>query len=115
MVNMGPSVPKIAESMAVAMVIPIRKVTCVRKNPSNDASAIRHMSPFFTGSFGIKSDRIQKIADAPMALNVNSTMGATAPELAMSLHSTTFNPNMMYAAAIDRCPFNLSDAITRQR
>ena len=64
------------------------------------------------GSFGWKSDTSQKRADAPMARNVKRTVGGTAAELAMSLHSTTFRPNMVYAAAMDKCPFNWSVAVS---
>ena len=97
--------------MAVAMVMPTRKVVWVRKKPRKEAMTMRHMSPFSIFSFGRKSDAIQNRTPAPMARKVNRMRGETVAELAMSLHSTTFSPNMVYAAAMDRCPFTWSDAI----
>lgn len=112
MVKTGPSVPRIAESMGVAIVMPTRNVICVRNSPRKAANAMRHRSPFSTCSFGKKKDRSQNSKDAPIALKVNSTYGLTASELAISLHSTTFNPNMVYAAAMERCPLNWSEAVS---
>ena len=106
MVNTGPSVPMMAQSMDVAMVMPTRKDVWVRNSPRKEARAIFHRSPFCTFSLGRKSDNSQNMAVAPMARKVNSTKGFTAWELAMSLHSTTFKPNMVYAAAMDKCPFS---------
>ena len=62
-----------AESMAVAIVMPTRKDIWVRKSPRKDARAICHKSPFSTFSSGWKMDTSQKRADAPMARSVNST------------------------------------------
>ena len=95
-----------AQSIDVAIVIPTRNVVCVRNSPRNDARAIFHRSPFSTLSFGVNSDISQKMAVAPIARSVNSTKGLTASELAMSLQSTTFSPKMVYAAAMEICPFN---------
>ena len=95
-----------AQSMDVAMVMPTRKVVCVRKRPRKDASAIFQRSPLSTFSLEANSDINQNMAVAPMARSVKSTKGFTASELAISLHSTTFRPNMVYAAATDKCPFN---------
>ena len=106
MVNTGPSVPMMAQSMDVAMVMPTRNVVCVRKRPRKDASAIFPRSPFANFSFGRNSDRSQNMAVAPIARSVKRTKGFTASELAMSLHNTTFRPNMVYAAPMDRCPLS---------
>lgn len=43
-----------------------------------------------------------------MALSVNSTTGDITALLAMSLQKTIFRPNIVYAAAIARCPESLS-------
>jgi hypothetical protein len=108
---MGPKVPRIAESIAVAIVIPTRNVVWVANSPRKDARAIFHISPLSIFSLGINRDMIQNAADAPIALSVKSTKGDTASELAMSLHSTTFSPNMVYAAATEICPLKESVAI----
>ena len=94
-VNTGPSVLRMAVSMAVAMGMARRKAICVRNRPKNPARAIFGRSPFSTFSRGIRRDSSQNRADAPSARKVKSTTGDTASEFAMSLQKTMFRPKIV--------------------
>ena len=47
-----------------------------------------------------------------MARSVNSTYGDTVWEFAISLQNTRLRPNIVYAAAMERCPLSLSFVFT---
>ena len=94
-VKIGERVAITDVSMEVLMVMALRNVSWGTKSPTNEASAIRPMSPRATGSLGRNSDMSQKSTDAPTALMVNSSIGGTAPALAISLQNTIFNPNIV--------------------
>ena len=109
MVKMGPRVPRMAVSIEVDIVMAIRKVSWGISRPTTEAAAIFQISPFATLSTGRKKEISQNNAEAPIALIVNSTMGETASALAISLQNTMLRPNIVYVAAIARCPASFSD------
>jgi hypothetical protein len=74
-VMIGVQVLVMLKSMEVVIVMAFKKLICVRKRPSIEATKICNKS--FTGTFslGIKSDKSQNKMVAPVALRQNKSIG----------------------------------------
>ena len=94
-VKIGERVLSMAESMEVVIVMAARKVSCGMKRPTSEARTMRRRSLGGTFSFGLKSEKAQNRALAPSALRVNSTMGLTVWEDAMSLQKMILKPKII--------------------
>ena len=57
-----------------------------------------------TFSFGVKADRSQNSAAAPMERIQKSAMGDNCAKLAMSLHTMVLSPKITYAKNAAKCP-----------
>ena len=91
---MGVSALMMEQCIGVISGIALRKVSCVRKNPKNEAKKIFKKSPLSTFSAGLNSERAQKKALAASDLIVKMANGEIALELVRSLHTTMFMPKM---------------------
>ena len=94
MVMMGVQVLVMLKSMEVVMVMAFRKLICVRKRPSMEATKICSMSFSGTFSLGMKSDKSQNKAVAPVALRQNKSKGVNTCALEIFLQHTMLNPKM---------------------
>jgi hypothetical protein len=97
MVRMGVQVLAMLKSMEVVIVTAFRKLICVRKRPSIDATKICAMSFNGTFSLGINSDNNQNKAVAPVALQQNKSIGVSTCALEMFLQQMILNPKIQYA------------------
>ena len=84
----------IEQCIGVMLGIALRNVSCVRKNPKNEAKKIFTKSPLSTFSAGLNSESDQKNALAASDLIVKMANGEIALELVRSLHTTMFMPKM---------------------
>ena len=94
MVMMGVQVLAMLKSMEVVIVMAFRKLICVRKRPSMEATKICSRSFSGTFSLGIKSDKSQNNTAAPVALRQNKSIGVNTCALEMFLQQTMLNPKM---------------------
>ena len=94
MVIIGVQVLAMLKSMEVVMVMAFRKLICVRKSPSMEATKICSKSFSGTFSLGMKSDKSQNNKVAPVALRQNKSMGVNTCALEMFLQHTMLNPKM---------------------
>ena len=68
---------------------------CVRNRPNMEARKILGRSFFSTFSLGMKSDKSQNKAVAPMALKQNRPIGDTKLEFVKSLQMMMLKPKMV--------------------
>jgi hypothetical protein len=94
MVRIGVQVLVMLVSMEVVIVMAFRKLIWVRKRPNMEATKICHISFIGTFSLGIKSDKSQNKAVAPVALRQNKSIGVNTWALEMFLQQTMLNPKM---------------------
>ena len=94
MVMMGVQVLVMLKSMEVVMVMAFRKLICVRKRLNMEATKICSMSFSGTFSLGMKSDKSQNKAVAPVALRQNKSKGVNTCALEIFLQHTMLNPKI---------------------
>jgi len=90
--------------MGVIWGIAIRKVICVRKNPSTDAATIFGRSCRSTASFGLNSEMSQKRAPAPNERSVKRARGEIVLLDVKSLQTMMLSPKIRYAVKHAICP-----------
>ena len=94
MVMMGVQVLAMLRSMEVVIVMAFKKLICVRKRPSMEATKMYSKSFSGTFSLGIKSDKSQNNSVAPTARKHSKSMGVNTLALEMFLQQTILNPKM---------------------
>ena len=93
-VIIGVIVATMVASIGVVMVMAFRNVICVRNKPSIEAMKMPPRSRTGTFSFGVKIDKSQNRAAAPMERMQKSAIGDNCPKFEMSLHTMVFSPKM---------------------
>jgi len=101
---MGESEATIEQSIGVIWGIAIRKVICVRKKPSTDATKIFGKSSRSTISFGLNSEMNQKRIPAPDERSVKRASGEIVLLDVKSLHTMMLSPKIRYAVKHAMCP-----------
>ena len=107
-VYMGESAVIMEQSIGVMLLIPIRNVICVKKNPNSDAAKMRKKSAGATFSRGSISDTSQKSVPAPIERNEKSASGDIMAGAIISFVTIMLSPKITYAVKQARCPFMLS-------
>lgn len=103
-VIIGVMVATMVASIGVVMVMAFKNEICVRNKPSIEAMKMAPKSRTGTFSFGVKADRSQNSAAAPMERIQKSAIGDNCAKLAMSLHTMVLSPKITYAKNAAKCP-----------